>query len=191
MSPFAATVRQCSRCFLSTAALFGPAVLVRAAEAAPAPSGTYSEKLELVSDASVADSLARQKNLNFSSVRIDGETTGMSLFALADPALLRSILANLCANAVEHTPAGGEVAVAIESAANRVTLKFANTTSGFEPTDVDRLFDRFWRREAARGGQHLGLGLSLARSFAEAMNWSLTARLDDGRRLVFTLSGPG
>ena len=59
MSPFAATVRLCSRCFLSIVVQFGLAAGARAADAAPAASGTYSEKLELVSDASVADSLAR------------------------------------------------------------------------------------------------------------------------------------
>lgn len=110
--------------------------------------------------------------------------------ALADPVLLRSILANLCANAAEYTPEGGEIAFALEPAANRVTLQIANTAAGLEPADVDRMFDRFWRKEAARGAQHLGLGLSLARSFAEAMRWSLTARLEEGERLIFTLSGP-
>jgi TonB-dependent receptor len=48
----------------------------------PAAAGTYREKVDLVTDASVADSLARQKNLSFSSVRIDGETSEMSLSAL-------------------------------------------------------------------------------------------------------------
>jgi len=64
-------------------ALVGITRAVAAAETnPPAAAGTYREKVDLVTDASVADSLSRQKNLSFSSVRIDGETSEMSLSAL-------------------------------------------------------------------------------------------------------------
>ena len=112
--------------------------------------------------------------------------------AAADPALLRSILANLFDNAVDYAPAGGAIDVSVESGAAGVTVRVANPTDQLDPTDVEKLFDRFWRKEAARsgGGQHVGLGLPLARTFAAAMGWTLTAALEPGRRLVFTLAGP-
>ena len=113
-----------------------------------------------------------------------------SAASIADPALLRSVLVNLCANAVEYTPIGGRIDVASEQTDDRVIVRIANTTANFEPDDLDRMFDRFWRKEASRGGSHLGLGLSLAHNFAVAMKWSLCARLEEGERLVFTLSGP-
>lgn len=109
---------------------------------------------------------------------------------VADPVLLRSVLGNLCANATDHAPAGGRVAIACRQSADGISIEVANTVVAFDPADVDRLFDRFWRKEAARGGPHLGLGLSLAQSFAAAMHWSLTARLEAGAQLVFTLRGP-
>jgi two-component system sensor histidine kinase QseC len=110
--------------------------------------------------------------------------------ATADPALLRSILANLCSNAVEYTPEEGDVFFSLDTPGDGVTLRIENTAPGLEPGDVERLFDRFWRKEFARGGQHLGLGLSLARTFAGAMNWTLTARPVASGRLELTLSGP-
>ncbi len=111
--------------------------------------------------------------------------------AVADPALLRSILGNLFDNAVDYTPAGGEIAVTTQGDAAGVTLQIANATENLEAVDLPNLFDRFWRKEAARtGGQHVGLGLSLARVFAAAMGWKLSAALDDRHRLVFTLAGP-
>ena len=120
-----------------------------------------------------------------------GVTFGLEpVRAPADPSLLRSILVNLCANAVEHTPPGGSIHLACTSAAGRATIEVSNTVAGLEPADVDRMFDRFWRKEAARGGPHLGLGLPLAQSFASAMGWALAARLEPADRLVFTLIAP-
>ncbi len=104
----------------------------------------------------------------------------------ADPVLLRSILANLFDNAVDYTPAGGEITVVSDAAGG---LRLANPAGDLTAEDAARLFDRFWRKEAARtGGEHAGLGLSLARSFAAAMGWRLSAAIEAGQ-LVFLL-GP-
>ena len=93
-------------------------------------------------------------------------------------------MANLFDNAVDYTPGGGEIRVARSAAGG---LHIANEAGSLRAEDVPRLFDRFWRKEAARtGGEHTGLGLNLARAFATAMGWRLTAALDSGR-LVFTL----
>jgi len=67
----------------------------------------------------------------------------------------------------------------------------ANQAEGLEPADVSKLFDRFWRKEEARsGGRHFGLGLPLARMFAKAMGWTLTAVLDEQQQLEFMLASP-
>ena len=114
------------------------------------------------------------------------EITGGPAMAPADPVLLRSILGNLFDNAVDYTPPGGEILIAVEAGGG---VRVANTAEALAPDDVARLFERFWRKEAARsGGEHVGLGLSLARTFAAAMGWRLEAALEAGR-LVFRL-GP-
>lgn len=102
----------------------------------------------------------------------------------ADPVLLRSILANLFDNAVDYAPAGGEIVVTGESGGG---LRVANPAGNLAAGDVERFFERFWRKEAARtGGLHAGLGLNLARVFATAMGWRLTVTLEEGW-LVFRL----
>ena len=70
-------------------------------------------------------------------------------------------------------------------------FRISNTTTELQASDVPRLFERFWRKEASRsGGEHLGLGLCLAQTFARAMGWTLEARFDEPARLTFTLVGP-
>ena len=107
------------------------------------------------------------------------------------PVLLRSILANLIDNAVEYTPAGGHVRVVGRVADARFAVTVSNDVHEIRADDVPKLFDRFWRRDPARSGDaHSGLGLSIARAFAQALGCELTAILEADSRLVFTLSGP-
>ncbi len=110
--------------------------------------------------------------------------------ARADPALLRSVLSNLFDNAVDHSPPGSGLRIRGQAAGSGYVLRLSNPAPGLEAQDVGRLFDRFWRKEAARagGGEHVGLGLSLARSFAQAMGWTLEAALDGDGWIVFTLA---
>ncbi len=111
--------------------------------------------------------------------------------ATADAALLLSVLNNLFDNAVHYAPAGGEVRITGgPAAASGYTLRCANLAPTLTADDVERLFDRFWRKDAARTGEgrHVGIGLNLARQLAEATNWRLTAQLEPGDWLVFTLA---
>jgi two-component system sensor histidine kinase QseC len=121
----------------------------------------------------------------------------------ADPVLVRSILTNVMDNAVEYTPPGGAIRIRLTRAAGeapetheaRFRFSVANTVDALTDDDVTKLFERFWRRDAARSSsEHSGLGLSLARAFAAALEFDLTADLtetqqSDDRVLVITLFG--
>jgi two-component system sensor histidine kinase QseC len=108
----------------------------------------------------------------------------------ADRALLRSILDNLLGNAVDYSRPGSGISVTAHAERNRFVLGIANDTSDLTAEDVDRLFERFWRKDGSRsGGEHTGLGLSLSKAFAEFLGWSLDATLNTGKRLTLTLRG--
>lgn len=112
------------------------------------------------------------------------------LAVATDPALLREILANLFSNAVDYTPEGGEVEITANRTDKTFSLTVANSVKDLNAADVEEMFDRFWRKEAARSdGEHAGLGLALARSYAHALGWELSAVLDDTPRLTFKLAG--
>jgi len=97
----------------------------------------------------------------------------------ADGPLLRSVLANLFDNATEYAPAGGEITVQAGLEGGRFSLCVCNTVGpNLEAADLPHLFDRFWRKEAARtGGIHTGLGLTFVRAVVLAHGWTLTANL--------------
>jgi signal transduction histidine kinase len=105
-----------------------------------------------------------------------------------DPVLLRSILTSLVDNAVEYTPAGGSVDVEAGTENGRLTLRVCNTVQNLEERDLPHLFERFWRKDAARTADgHTGLGLSLAQTFARALGCELTATFAGPARLALTL----
>ncbi len=107
-----------------------------------------------------------------------------------DGAGLRSIVTNLIDNAIDYAPSATSVRAVVRSGQGGASLSVSNDAPGLSPDDLERLFERFWRRDPSRsGGTHVGLGLPLARSFARALSGDLAASLDDGR-LVMTLRLP-
>ena len=109
--------------------------------------------------------------------------------AETDPVLLGSILRNLVDNAVAYTPRGGTVEVEAGADNGRLALRVVNTTDGIEERDLPHLFERFWRKDAARTADgHMGLGLSLARTFAGAIGCELSATLVGPGRLAVALT---
>ncbi len=112
--------------------------------------------------------------------------------ARADRALLRAVLVNLVENAVDYASSGTEIGLRVGGEAGRVSVAVTNEAAELGAEDVRRLFDRFWRKDASRsgGGMHVGLGLSLARAFAQSMGWTLVASREDDGRLTMMLGGP-
>ncbi|MGH8583159.1 MAG: sensor histidine kinase [Gammaproteobacteria bacterium] len=107
-----------------------------------------------------------------------------------DRSLLRLILSNLLANTVDYTPAGGQLSIAASSRNGRFDLTVANTTDVLSPQDLPHLFERFWRKDAARtDSAHAGLGLSLASVSAGVLGMMLSAELADATTLRLVLSG--
>lgn len=101
-----------------------------------------------------------------------------------DPELFRLILVNLIGNAVDHAPETGSISV---FTGGKPLFSIANAAPHLAGTDLPRLFERLWRHDAARTDSgHCGLGLSLARTCADALSLALGATLRDGV-LEFTL----
>ena len=116
---------------------------------------------------------------------------GAGLFA--DALLVKQALGNLVSNAVDHTPAGGTVSVVVTAAGGGVTIAVADTGSGIPAGHLPRVFDRFYRADAARAAKPrggAGLGLAIV---AMVMRWhggTATAESRAGMGTVMTLRFP-
>jgi signal transduction histidine kinase len=110
----------------------------------------------------------------------------------ADGAKLERALENLLDNARKYTPAGGEVRVRARAEGGGYAIEVANTAPDLTPEELPRLFERFYRRDRARGRDATGsgLGLPIARELVELHGGTLDARIIDGE-LVLTVRLPG
>jgi len=112
----------------------------------------------------------------------------------ADPLLLRRALANLLANAVQYADPDSAIELTAHTGGDVVCLKVDNVGPAIDPLHMERLFDRFYRADAARRGsaQSSGLGLSIVRSIMALHGGSVQAVSADGHNgfsLVFPEHG--
>jgi signal transduction histidine kinase len=85
---------------------------------------------------------------------------------LADPARAPLALGNLLQNALQHTPAGGTVAVQVEAEGSGVAFSVADSGPGIPQEYLGRVFDRFFQVPGSQGGA--GLGLAIAKEIVQA-----------------------
>ena len=95
---------------------------------------------------------------------------------LGDRESLRTLVRNLVDNAVRYTPSRGRVIVRCRGVADEVVLEVSDTGPGVAPTERERLFDRFYRRDSS---QQTGTGLGLAIVKAIALRHGAVISLDD------------
>lgn len=95
---------------------------------------------------------------------------------------LERIVENLVSNALRHGTSAPRIVLSDES--GHPALKIENRVEYPEALEVEHLFDRFYRADAARQGGGSGLGLATAAKLAAAMGMSLEARLDRGRLTI-------
>ncbi|MFI5977186.1 ATP-binding protein [Streptomyces sp. NPDC051452] len=105
-----------------------------------------------------------------------------------DPGLLERSVANLVENAVKYSPRGHRVLVSASAMAERVEVRVVDRGPGVPDEAKDRIFEPFQRYGDAPRGAGVGLGLAVARGFAEAMGGTLNAEDTPGGGLTMVLS---
>ncbi len=142
---------------------------------------------DLVSDAlETFQVLAEQRG-----VRLEGEVApDIDPVAINAPKMAR-VLRNLLSNALHYTPQGGNVRVAVWREGELVYVTVEDSGRGFADRDLSRVFEQFYRGEAARsratGGA--GLGLAIARAIIDAHGGEIWAenRVAGGARVKFSI----
>ncbi|MGA2499347.1 MAG: HAMP domain-containing sensor histidine kinase [Tepidisphaeraceae bacterium] len=106
----------------------------------------------------------------------------------SDPTLLEAIIFNLLSNAAEYAQSGTAVTCSARHDQGALVLEIANDVATLTPDDLRHFFQPFWRKDPSSGDdRHCGLGLSLTKAYADALNAAITAELRTERLLIVRL----
>jgi signal transduction histidine kinase len=98
-----------------------------------------------------------------------------------DPARIRQVVENIIANAMRHTPAGGDVRVGcrrVHSSPDQAEFWVVDTGHGIPPESLPKIFDRYYKSSDSGG---TGLGLAIAKQLVEAHGGSIFAESTPGK----------
>ena len=132
---------------------------------------------------------ASQKNISLS---VDTLSRDLPAMVEADQALLHQGVYNLVENAIKYTPNGGQVKVSVRTAQNDLVFEVQDDGIGITPSDLPRLFEKFYRgkQRDARAQHGSGLGLAIVRSIAERHGGKVWVESELGKGSTFFLLVP-
>ena len=111
-----------------------------------------------------------------------------------DAARLEQALQNLVANALRHTPEGGQITLVADRAGEGVRLTVRDTGSGIPEDHLPHIFDRFYKSDASRTDPYSksgsGLGLSIVKAIVERHGGTVAAANAPGGGAEFTITLP-
>jgi two-component system, OmpR family, phosphate regulon sensor histidine kinase PhoR len=109
-----------------------------------------------------------------------------------DASLLREVLQNLLDNAIQYTPEGGRIHVSVVPGSREAVIAVTDTGIGIPLADQERIFERFYRVDAARSREAggTGLGLSIAKHIVEVHGGRLRVESEVGAGSKFSFSLP-
>ncbi|WP_431894907.1 sensor histidine kinase [Nonomuraea sp. bgisy101] len=135
-----------------------------------------------------ARTLAPDRDIGFE--RLDGAEGEVTV--LGDEARLGQVIGNLVGNALKHTPHGTPFTVRVGVEAGQAVVEVADQGPGLPGEALDRVFERFYRADPARGldSGGTGLGLSIAAALTDAHGGTISAACPPGGGALFQVRLP-
>jgi two-component system OmpR family sensor kinase len=146
---------------------------------------TRHDAEELIRTAAAAfRTLAHEKDVTLSV-----QEPSSPLAVHCDRARIELALSNLLDNALKFTPAGGQVEIGAEPAAQNVRLWVQDSGPGIAPADREHIFERFYRGRDSHA-EGIGLGLAIVRSIVQAHGGHVTVEGEPGAGSRFVIQLP-
>ncbi len=104
----------------------------------------------------------------------------------ADPQQIRQVFWNLCLNAVEAMPRGGELRVSARARGCRVEVSISDTGTGIPAADLANIFEPFFSTKS----EGSGIGLALVHRIVQEHGGEIDLKSDVGEGTTFTITLP-
>jgi len=105
---------------------------------------------------------------------------------------LGQLVDNLVSNALKFTPEGGRIGVRIAQEGEEALIEVSDTGTGIEAEELEHLFERFYRAQAATDAAvpGIGLGLSICQAIADGHGGSISVASEVGVGTTFSVRLP-
>jgi signal transduction histidine kinase len=136
------------------------------------------------------EAAAQQRGIAFEVHQCEITGAGCRRFG-GDPVRVAEIVNNVVSNAIRYTPAGGRIEIDCRRSDGTLALSVTDSGPGIAEADRERIFDPGYRGSAATGTSGSGLGLALAKRFAEEHGGSIEVLSASGSGAQFVVTLPG
>lgn len=150
---------------------------------------TAAEKIDLYS---IAAETASSFEAAAKKADVALTVSGESACIIGVPQQVRSIVQNLCDNAVKYNRPGGSVHVEVKCAPGQAILSVKDTGIGIPPEHQDRIFERFYRVDKSHSKEvgGTGLGLSIVKHAARLHHADIALKSETGKGTEITVIFP-
>ena len=122
--------------------------------------------------------------------RVELRSGGDAARVSVDPGQIERVLVNLLENALKYSPVGSPVEVTISRLGTEVVVRIEDRGPGLAHDELLRIFEPFHRGASSTGTHGAGLGLAIARGFADANGCRLWAERGGLGGATFVLAIP-
>jgi signal transduction histidine kinase len=133
-----------------------------------------------------------QTNADRKDLQLSLTAPSESIVVDADALRMGQAIDNLISNAIKFTPESGNVDVTLAQGNDKMTLTVADTGMGMTSSDIDHLFERFFRTDSAQAEQiqGTGLGLPIVQAIVEAHDGTISVTSEPHVGSSFVVSMP-
>lgn len=112
------------------------------------------------------------------------------VIVLGDEVLLEQMLVNVVSNAIKYSPDYSEIVLSVRTEQDTVVISVSDQGIGLAADEYERIFEKFYRSDAAKQITGTGLGLAICKGIAELHEGTVTAKSNEPQGTVITITLP-